>query len=85
MLPSPLNQDCNLLEALAQTQPSRALIKTALHEKPAVKPLWLIERGAIEEAVNYCDGNVPRAAALLEVSPSTIYRKRMTWSEGAPA
>jgi DNA-binding NtrC family response regulator len=92
MLPPPLAGAGNLLEALAQTQPSLEFIKgemarTGLLQKTpaAVKPLWLIERGAIEEAVTYCDGNVPRAAALLEVSPSTIYRKRMSWSSGALA
>lgn len=45
-----------------------------------VKPLWLIEKDAIEDAIEACDGNVPRAAALLEVSPSTIYRKRQGWT-----
>ncbi|MDH3527208.1 MAG: helix-turn-helix domain-containing protein, partial [Gammaproteobacteria bacterium] len=29
-----------------------------------------------------CDGNIPRAAALLEISPSTIYRKRQQWEAG---
>ena len=35
-----------------------------------------IERIAIEKAIAICEGNVPRAAAFLGVSPSTIYRKR---------
>ena len=34
---------------------------------------------AIEQAIAYCDGNIPKAAAMLEVSPSTIYRKRQIW------
>jgi two-component system repressor protein LuxO len=42
-------------------------------------PLWLVEKTAIEHAINYCQGNVPKAAALLEVSPSTIYRKKQSW------
>jgi two-component system repressor protein LuxO len=45
----------------------------------AVLPLWQVERDAIEAAIAHFDGNVPRAAAALEVSPSTIYRKRLTW------
>ncbi|MBP2294022.1 sigma-54-dependent transcriptional regulator [Azospirillum rugosum] len=45
----------------------------------AIKPLWEVERDAIEEAVAACDGNIPRAAALLEISASTIYRKRLAW------
>jgi two-component system repressor protein LuxO len=44
----------------------------------------VIEKEAIERAIELCDGNIPKAAALLEVSPSTIYRKRQAWqSEGA--
>ena len=33
----------------------------------------------IEKAIEHCDGNIPRAAALLDVSPSTIYRKKQSW------
>jgi two-component system repressor protein LuxO len=39
----------------------------------------MTEKEAIEEAINLCDGNIPRAAALLDISPSTIYRKKMMW------
>jgi DNA-binding NtrC family response regulator len=46
----------------------------------AVVPLWQVERDAIESAIAFYDGNVPRAAAALEISPSTIYRKRQSWS-----
>jgi hypothetical protein len=45
-----------------------------------VVPLWQVERDAIEAAIEFYDGNVPRAAAALEISPSTIYRKRQSWS-----
>jgi two-component system repressor protein LuxO len=48
----------------------------------SLKPLWLVEKEAIERAIDHCGGNIPRAAALLEVSPSTIYRKRQTWASG---
>lgn len=47
--------------------------------KPEIKPLWMIEQNAIERAIAFCDGNIPRAAALLEVAPSTIYRKKQAW------
>lgn len=49
------------------------------HGKPEIKPLWMIEQSAIERAIAFCDGNIPRAAALLEVAPSTIYRKKQAW------
>jgi two-component system repressor protein LuxO len=44
-----------------------------------VEPLWLIEKRAIEEAIEACGGNVNRAAGLLEVAPSTLYRKLNQW------
>ncbi len=51
-----------------------------------IKPLWRIEKDAIERAIELCGGNIPRAAAQLGISPSTIYRKRMSWvQEGADA
>ncbi len=47
-----------------------------------VAPLWLIEKRAIEHAIALCEGNIPRAAELLRISPSTIYRKRQAWAAG---
>ncbi|MDH3377080.1 MAG: sigma-54 dependent transcriptional regulator [Gammaproteobacteria bacterium] len=46
-----------------------------------IGPLWLVEKQVIEKAIDLYAGNIPKAAALLEVSPSTIYRKRQAWSE----
>lgn len=46
-----------------------------------ISPLWKIEKSAIEHAIALCDGNIPKAAALLEISPSTIYRKKMMWEK----
>lgn len=45
----------------------------------AIKPLWQVEKDAIEEAIEVCEGNIPRAATLLGISASTIYRKRLAW------
>jgi len=44
-----------------------------------IQPLWLVEKNAIEAAILHCQGNIPKAAAILEVSPSTIYRKKLGW------
>ena len=44
-----------------------------------IEPLWLTDKHAIEKAIDKCDGNVNRAAAHLEVAPSTIYRKVRFW------
>jgi two-component system repressor protein LuxO len=44
-----------------------------------IEPLWLIEKRTIEAAITACDGNVNHAAGLLEVAPSTLYRKLQSW------
>lgn len=46
-----------------------------------IEPLWRIERRAIEDAIERCGGNIPRAAVFLEVSPSTLYRKLQSWDK----
>jgi two-component system repressor protein LuxO len=45
-----------------------------------VEPLWLVEKRAIEYAIRLFEDNIARAAAALEISPSTVYRKRQAWS-----
>ncbi|MDW3098876.1 MAG: sigma-54 dependent transcriptional regulator [Alphaproteobacteria bacterium] len=49
------------------------------------RPLWEIERDAIEGTISRCDGNIQLAARKLEISPSTIYRKREGWDRKASA
>jgi DNA-binding NtrC family response regulator len=46
-----------------------------------IRPLAEMERFYIETVINLCGGSIPRASALLQVSPSTIYRKKATWGE----
>ncbi|WP_321340036.1 sigma-54 dependent transcriptional regulator [Breoghania sp.] len=41
-----------------------------------------MERNFIEATIDACDGSLPRAAKILGVSPSTLYRKRDTWMSG---
>lgn len=62
------------------------LVEKSLEEKSEkefsimdIKPLWVIEKEAINKAIDVCDGNIPKAAAMLDVSPSTIYRKIQSW------
>lgn len=74
MLPLPL-------AAVAATDPPPSA-RCAHREHPApptVRPLWLAERDIIEDAIARCGDNVGKAAALLQINPSTIYRKRTTW------
>ena len=46
-----------------------------------ISPLWETEKNTIENTIALCKGNIPRAAALLEISPSTIYRKKESWKQ----
>ncbi len=41
--------------------------------------MWQVERETIQNAINLCDGNVLNAAVLLDLSPSTVYRKKQAW------
>ena len=73
MLPPPLNQ------------PTKNEIRVVLPQTDSVSvqdifPLWLTEKNAIEQAIKACDGNIPKAAGYLDVSPSTIYRKLQAWN-----
>ena len=43
------------------------------------KPLKDIERIVIEQTISGNSGSIPRAARVLGVSPSTIYRKMESW------
>jgi two-component system repressor protein LuxO len=51
--------------------------------KADIEPLWKTEKRAIEAAIDVCNGNIPQAAGLLEVSPSTLYRKLQAWQKTA--
>ena len=44
-----------------------------------IEPLWITEKRAIQAAIESCEGNINKAAGLLEVAPSTIYRKIQSW------
>ncbi|MFP9136540.1 sigma 54-interacting transcriptional regulator [Devosia sp. XGJD_8] len=50
-----------------------------------ILPMWQQEQRIIEDAIASFGGNVSLAAAALEISPSTIYRKRQGWAEMAAA
>jgi len=49
--------------------------------RQAILPMWQQEQRIIEDAIASFSGNVSLAAAALEISPSTIYRKRQGWAE----
>ena len=83
MLPAPISS--GRLEAPATAERSvpgeTRSVSGHLSAREQVQPLWLTEKVAIEQAIEACDGNVNRAAGLLEVAPSTIYRKLQAWQK----
>ena len=42
-------------------------------------PLWKIEKNAIQRVIAFTNGNIPKAAVILDIAPSTIYRKIKLW------
>ena len=52
-----------------------------VEKRQRIEPLWLTEKRAIEDAIELCGGNVNQAAGLLEVAPSTVYRKIQGWKK----
>lgn len=74
MLPPPLNLPQERVEPVDIPMSSPITV----HE---IFPLWMTEKQAIEKAIEACDGNIPKAAGYLDVSPSTLYRKLQTWNE----
>lgn len=46
-----------------------------------VEPFAIVERRIIEAAIAAFDGNIPLAAAALDLSPSTLYRKKLAWQD----
>ena len=54
----------------------------AREKRSPILPMWQQEQRIIEDAISSFGGNVSLAAAALEISPSTIYRKRQSWADG---
>jgi len=56
-------------------------ITSHISRREQVEPLWITEKRAIETAIATCEGNINQAAGLLEVAPSTVYRKLQSWKK----
>lgn len=64
-----------VLSGLLQIKP--APLRRAMPQAgTAIRPLWMVERDAIRDALEQCGGNMQKAAAFLEISQSTLYRKK---------
>jgi DNA-binding NtrC family response regulator len=72
-----LTRSCPQLEAIAAPESAPSIPNM----RDLVMPMWRQEQRIIEDAIQQFAGNVALAAAALELSPSTIYRKRQAWAE----
>ena len=97
MLPPPLDEHAARIpkasaEGLPPDLPRAAgsAVTTAAagdHWLPAtpaeIRPLGDMERDIIERCIALCDDNIPKAASHLNISASTIYRKKAAWDDEA--
>jgi two-component system repressor protein LuxO len=73
----------------SMAEPAAAEVAEAVHAPPEVPrpiaadieimPLAEMERRLVLAALARTEGDIPRAAALLEINPSTVYRKVSAW------
>ncbi|RKF18780.1 sigma-54-dependent Fis family transcriptional regulator [Alginatibacterium sediminis] len=86
-LPFPLSQHVpegsveKIEPQVAQLSTDELSVSEESASEYTIQPLWLTEKQVIEQAIEHCDGNIPKASELLEVSPSTIYRKKQAWED----
>ena len=80
VVPNPSQEEPEEAPMQSAAKQSKAYSKVMAVSLDEIEPLEVLERKIIENAIKLCKGNVPKAAALLEVSPSTLYRKMKGWS-----
>jgi two-component system repressor protein LuxO len=56
-------------------------LETPSQSSVKILPLWQAEKKLIEQAIELCGGNIAKAAFMLEIDASTIYRKRRKWKK----
>jgi two-component system, repressor protein LuxO len=95
MLPAPLDDEqspqfhatARVVEREIVDSPIGNLVSTGASSLPllgdvsSIRLLTELEREAIMNALNICNGNVPEAAHYLGISAATIYRKKSGWKE----
>ena len=55
------------------------LHRIALTSDNIIRPFEEIEKEAILKTIEYCDGNIVKAASVLKISHGTIYNKLKGW------
>lgn len=72
-------QDWQRMPLTLEQEPARHASQSRQTFK--ILPMWRQEQKIIEDTICHFGGNISKAAAALEISPSTIYRKRQSWAE----
>ena len=99
MLPAPLDRQGLLAGEADPPSPDAGALAPGVPARPVngdeaaasadpqhlIRPQAEVEKAVIERAISLCDGNIPKAAAHLCISASTIYRKRANWGTSARA
>lgn len=88
MLPSELRKDATNAAVPSNGAKHAVAVSQIVAEEDRVAPaealvglsLAEIERVVIEATIARYNGSVPKASRVLDVSPSTIYRKRESWA-----
>ncbi|MDR9827891.1 sigma-54 dependent transcriptional regulator [Vibrio sp. FNV 38] len=78
--PSALQPE-SLQPSSLQTEAPPLMHSEAPQQPQTIRPMWQVERETIQNAIEFCDGNVLNAAVLLDLSPSTVYRKKQQWEQ----
>lgn len=72
---------CDRIEAEQRTVPPEKDCANSAGKGLIGGTLADIEQWAIEETIKLSNGSLPRAARVLDVAPSTLYRKREAWAK----
>ena len=69
----------SLRSSVMSAVPVSPATPVAVARAAEIEPLDTVVRRTIEQAIAFSDGNIPKAAAALQVSPSTLYRRIQAW------
>jgi len=61
-------------KVITPQQSLKTMVSVDIHQ-----PMIMIEKEIIEAVIASCKGSIPKASQILQLSPSTIYRKREVW------
>jgi len=82
MLPNNITNVETIINKISDTKKISTSTKTLEND---IQPLWLVEKNTIQNAIDFYHGNIQKAAAMLEVSASTLYRKIQSWEKNKTA